>query len=84
VSIVQGTAKDTLVIPASALGAKSSEGTFAVRVLADDGQVQTRQVRVGMNNHVKAQVLSGLREGERVVVGDAAPGGSAGKSAEGS
>lgn len=73
VSIVQGTAAGTLVVPASALGAKSADGAFAVRVLADDGQVQSRQVRVGMNNQIKAQVLSGLREGERVIVGEAAP-----------
>ena len=83
VSIVQGTANGTLVIPASALGAKSAEDTFAVRVLADDGQLQTRQVRVGMNNHVKAQVLSGLREGERVVVGEGASGGGASQAVEG-
>lgn len=84
VSIVQGTAKGALVVPASALGAKSAEGTFAVRVLADDGKVQTRQVRVGMNNHVKAQVLSGVGEGERVVVGEAAPDGDASKAGQGS
>lgn len=83
VSIVQGTAKGTLVVPASALGAKSADGAFAVRVLADDGQVQTRQVRVGMNNQIKAQVLSGLREGERVVVGETASQGEASKTAEG-
>lgn len=73
VSIVQGTAKGTLVVPASALGAKSADGTFAVRVLADDGKVHTRQVRVGMNNQIKAQVLSALREGERVIVGEGVP-----------
>jgi macrolide-specific efflux system membrane fusion protein len=83
VSIVQGTAKDTLVVPSSALGAKSADGKVAVRVLADNGVVQARQVQVGMNNHVKAQVLSGLREGERVIVGEATPGGDAAKSAEG-
>ena len=83
VSIVQGTAKDTLVVPSSALGARSADGKVAVRVLAEGGEVQTRQVQVGMNNHVKAQVLSGLHEGERVIVGEAAPGSDAGKAAEG-
>jgi macrolide-specific efflux system membrane fusion protein len=84
VSILQGTAKGALVLPSSALGAKSADGSYAVRVLADDGKVQTRQVRVGMNNHVKAQVLSGLREGERIVVGEAAPDGGAIKAGQGS
>ncbi|WP_206952216.1 efflux RND transporter periplasmic adaptor subunit [Trinickia acidisoli] len=70
VSIIQGTAKHIIVVPSSALGAKSAGGSFAVRVLAQDGRVETRQVRVGMNNQVKAQVLSGLEEGERVVIGE--------------
>ncbi|WP_181885411.1 efflux RND transporter periplasmic adaptor subunit [Trinickia dinghuensis] len=83
VSIVHGTAKNTLVLPSSALGEKSAGGLFAVRVLANDGQVQTRQVQVGMNNHVKAQVLAGLREGERVIVGEGAPDSDASKKAEG-
>lgn len=73
VSIVQGTAKQALVVPASALGEKSADGSFAVRVLTDDGRVQARQVRVGLNNQVKAQVLDGLRQGERVVVGQSQP-----------
>jgi macrolide-specific efflux system membrane fusion protein len=71
VSIVQGAAEGTLVVPASALGVKAPDGAVAVRVLADGNKVETRQVRVGMNNQVKAQVLAGLREGERVIVGDA-------------
>jgi len=73
VSIVQGTAKQALVVPASALGEKSADGSFAVRVLTEDGRVVARQVRVGLNNQVKAQVLDGLREGERVVVGQSQP-----------
>ncbi len=73
VSIVQGTAKQALAVPASALGAKAEDGSFAVRVLTEDGRVQPRQVRVGLNNQVKAQVLDGLREGERVVVGQSQP-----------
>lgn len=73
VSIVQGTAKQALVVPASALGAKAGDGSFAVRVLADDGRVQSRQIRVGLNNQVKAQVLEGLREGERVIIGETPP-----------
>ena len=42
-------------------------------------KVSTRQVEIGLNNRVQAQVLSGLKEGERVVVGEAsAPGASGG------
>ena len=81
VSIVEGTAKQALVVPASALGPKSADGSFAVRVLADGGKVEARQVRVGLNNHAKAQVLAGLSEGERVIVGETASDGDAAHAA---
>lgn len=84
VSIVQGTAKQALVVPASALGAKSADGTVAVRVLAQGGRVESRQVRVGLNNQVKAQVLSGLSEGELVIVGEAAYGAAKHDATQGS
>jgi macrolide-specific efflux system membrane fusion protein len=77
VSIVNGTAKSTLVVPVSALGEKSADGSFAVRVLTESGKVDSRQVRVGLNNQVKAQVLAGLHEGQRVIVGETGPDGDA-------
>lgn len=81
VSIVEGTAKQTLVVPASALGPKAADGSFAVRVLSAGGKVDSRQVRVGLHNPVKAQVLEGLREGERVIVGETASDGDAAHAA---
>ena len=65
-----------LVIPASALGKRDRKGgTYEVSVLEGPPGAQqtvTRKVRIGLNNRVQAQVLSGLKEGELVVVGDAA------------
>jgi membrane fusion protein, macrolide-specific efflux system len=81
VSIVLGTAAKALNIPASALGAKRPNETHAVRVLHADGKVETRDVRIGINNHVRAQVLAGLNEGEPVIVGEAAGLGDADASA---
>ena len=83
VFIVLAKADDVLAIPASALGKRNrKDDTFAVRVLeGEPGGVQRvvdRQVKVGLNNRVQAQVLSGLKEGERVVVGEASAGGSGG------
>lgn len=43
----------------------------SVRVLTADGKVEKRNVRIGINNNVSAQVLEGLKEGERVVTGEA-------------
>lgn len=82
VFIVLAQADNVLAIPASALGKRSKQdGSYTVRVLeGEPGDVQRvvdRQVKVGLNNRVQAQVLSGLKEGERVVVGEASAGGSA-------
>jgi macrolide-specific efflux system membrane fusion protein len=55
-----------------ALGARGADGLYAVRVLTPAGQVETRQVAIGLNDKTFAEVRSGLGEGERVVTGDTA------------
>jgi macrolide-specific efflux system membrane fusion protein len=40
-----------------------------VRVLVGDGQIEERQVRVGVTSRIAAQVVEGLQEGEQVVAG---------------
>lgn len=41
-----------------------------VRVLDAHGNVEEREVRVGVTNRVSAQILSGLEPGERVIIGE--------------
>ncbi|WP_263913950.1 efflux RND transporter periplasmic adaptor subunit [Achromobacter sp. 79A6] len=79
VSIVLGEARDAVVVPASALGKRGEDGRYAVRVVDKNNQTETRQVKIGMNNNVQAQVLEGLEVGERVVSADAAPVAAAGR-----
>ncbi|WP_446830907.1 efflux RND transporter periplasmic adaptor subunit [Candidatus Foliamicus sp.] len=43
--------------------------TATVQVFGQGGQLVLREIRVGRSNAVEAEVLSGLAEGERVVVG---------------
>ncbi len=70
VSIVLDKARAALTIPVSALDKRDKDGRARVRVLNADGAVRTRAVRTGIDNHVQVQILSGLREGERVILGD--------------
>lgn len=44
-----------------------------VRVVLGDGVVESRRVRIGVSNAVEAEVLSGLKGGDKVVVGSALP-----------
>ena len=83
-TIVLDKIKDQLLIPSAALGAKGKDGRYTVRVVSEaaasagKGVPRDRQVRIGLNNRVQAQVLDGLKAGERVVTSEApAPGGAA-------
>lgn len=91
VSFVAAQAKSTLVVPVSALQQRGrstpshesradlpsgSLAGDAVLVLKE-GRVEERRVEVGVMNRMQVQVISGLQEGERVVVDAAATGGRA-------
>ncbi|PWR18234.1 efflux RND transporter periplasmic adaptor subunit [Zavarzinia compransoris] len=74
VSIVLGAAKGALTVPASALGPRTADGRYTVTVVEADGRVAPREIRTGMEDTVDVEVLDGLREGERIVLGDTAAG----------
>jgi macrolide-specific efflux system membrane fusion protein len=71
VAVVLNQAKQALCIPVSALGEKQKDGKTMVRVLAGE-QAENRSIRTGISNNVQIQVLDGLREGEKVIIGDSA------------
>lgn len=70
VHVVLAEARQTLTIPSSALDKPDANGMYRVKVLAADGKVELRDIKLGINNRVNAQVLEGLREGEQVVIGE--------------
>jgi macrolide-specific efflux system membrane fusion protein len=59
---------NALLIPSSAIGPLRPNGRRTVSILDEGGKQQKREVRVGIDNHVDAQVVSGLLAGERVVL----------------
>lgn len=40
-----------------------------VRVMLEDGSIEERDITIGISNRVHAEVLAGLKEGERVIAG---------------
>ncbi|UUX51588.1 efflux RND transporter periplasmic adaptor subunit [Nisaea acidiphila] len=78
VHIQLNSVENVLTVPAAALGRKGRDGKFEVRVLGAGDAVETRQVNIGLNNKVRAEVIEGLAEGEKVVVGQS--GGAAASS----
>lgn len=78
VKIVLGKSKNALLISTDGLGAKKRDGSYNVRVLNENGKVETRDVKIGLNNKVNAEVLSGLNEGDKVITGGGMPSGQQG------
>jgi macrolide-specific efflux system membrane fusion protein len=86
VFFVQASAKDVLVVPSSAInsmggsrrdGANGAPRKAEVAVVNSSGATETREVEVGIRNRVNAEVKSGLKEGELVVVGSDSDSGTA-------
>ncbi|MBL0920394.1 MAG: efflux RND transporter periplasmic adaptor subunit [Hydrogenophaga sp.] len=40
-----------------------------VKVMLEDGSIEEREITIGISNRVHAEVLSGLKEGDRVIAG---------------
>lgn len=84
VFFLQSSAKDVLVVPSSAIRTQRSSGeagngkrTFEVNVVDASGKTSMREVEVGIRNRVNAEIKSGLKEGDLVVVGQASDAGTA-------
>lgn len=74
VHIVTGEARDVLTVPSSAITGQGAQAQ--VTVLTPSGRPEMRRVTVGLDNGTNAEVTDGLAEGEQVVLGQAAEGGS--------
>jgi macrolide-specific efflux system membrane fusion protein len=68
VAIVLNQVKQALCIPVSTLENKK-DGTATVHVLSGE-KAETRTIRTGISNNVNVQVIEGLNEGDKIIVGD--------------
>lgn len=65
-------ARDAVTVPLNAVTAAPGPGNASfVRVVSAGGPPQRREVQVGLRDRDRAQILSGLAPGERVIVPDA-------------
>jgi RND family efflux transporter MFP subunit len=60
--------KDVLLIPNSALHVQGTESWVYVIKEDKTGQIEQRQVQVGLQSRTQAEILSGLNEGEKVLL----------------
>jgi macrolide-specific efflux system membrane fusion protein len=69
VQFVAAQAQNALLLPARALGAADADGLYSVNVVDDQRRVSARKLKIGLRNLREVQVLSGVAEGEQVLVG---------------
>ncbi|MFZ2989812.1 efflux RND transporter periplasmic adaptor subunit [Ideonella sp.] len=69
VSIETGSAKQVTTMPIVALGERGADGRYAVQVLEGPTHQQVpRQVRTGLQDGARVQVLEGVKVGEKVLL----------------
>ncbi|MBS6058512.1 MAG: efflux RND transporter periplasmic adaptor subunit [Mixta calida] len=66
VHIVLGERPNALVIPATAID--TIDGKTSVQVVDNQQRVTRREIKVGLNDNVEAEIISGLKVGEKVVL----------------
>ncbi|MBJ9977265.1 efflux RND transporter periplasmic adaptor subunit [Pseudomonas sp. S75] len=71
VFFVAGQAHQVLTAPLAALDEAPSDGLRLAQVLNANGKIEQRQVRTGLSDRLRVQILDGLQEGERLVIGAA-------------
>ena len=59
--------RDALAVPVQALASRSAP--FTVLAVGDDHRLQERRIEVGLQTPEQIEVISGLKEGDLVVVG---------------
>ncbi|WEJ03764.1 efflux RND transporter periplasmic adaptor subunit [Pseudomonas sp. FJ2-5-13] len=71
VFFVASQVKDALTVPVAALqGTPGSEAQIA-RVVAKNGAIEDREVRLGISDRLRVEVLGGLNEGDHLLIGPA-------------
>ncbi|GGP57920.1 efflux RND transporter periplasmic adaptor subunit [Shewanella saliphila] len=71
VSIILNQAKDVIVVPSQILQRNPGpRPSYSVPVLVND-EIEYRNVSVGINNKVNAEITEGLEEGDQIVLGAA-------------
>lgn len=60
-----------LTAPVAALQGSNRADTQIARVVTQDGRIEDREVRVGISDRLRVQVLDGLNEGDHLLIGPA-------------
>ncbi|CAI8795570.1 efflux RND transporter periplasmic adaptor subunit [Pseudomonas serboccidentalis] len=71
VFFVADQAKDVLTAPVAALQGSTTANQQTAQVVAANGAIQQREVRTGISDRLKVQIVDGLNEGDHLLIGPA-------------
>ncbi|RZI88786.1 MAG: efflux RND transporter periplasmic adaptor subunit, partial [Pseudomonas sp.] len=69
VFFVAGQASQVLTAPLAAFDEGKADGLRLAQVVKRDGKIEQREVRTGLSDRLRVQILDGLAEGEQLVIG---------------
>ncbi|OZY28392.1 efflux transporter periplasmic adaptor subunit [Pseudomonas lundensis] len=71
VFFVANQARDVLLAPVVALQGSADSDRQTARVVAKNGDIETRQIRTGISDRLRVEILEGLNEGDHLLIGPA-------------
>ena len=69
VFFVASQVKDALSVPVAALQSVPGSAAQIARVVAKNGAIEDREVRLGISDRLRVEVLEGLSEGDHLLIG---------------
>ncbi|WP_285373778.1 efflux RND transporter periplasmic adaptor subunit [Pseudomonas sp. lyk4-TYG-107] len=69
VFFVASQAKGVLTAPVAALQGSTTANLQTAQVVAANGEIQQREVRTGISDRLKVQIVDGLNEGDHLLIG---------------
>jgi macrolide-specific efflux system membrane fusion protein len=71
VFFVADQAQNVLTVPIAALQAGMQADSQTAQVVARNGSIEQRNVRTGISDRLRVQILDGLQEGDHLLIGPA-------------
>jgi macrolide-specific efflux system membrane fusion protein len=69
VFFVANQAQNVLTAPIAALQAGAQPDLQTAQVVASNGRIEQRNVRTGISDRLRVQILDGLQEGDHLLIG---------------
>lgn len=83
VTVILGESKNVLTLPISVMDRKVGPNKYIVRVETAPGQVEDREVEVGRKDNINYEIVSGITENDKIVIGSDAESAEAAAMANG-